>query len=129
MAVRLSRRKLASYLADELVAGKKDVARRLAAFLVEESRTRELPLIIRDIEDALAGRGIVVADIESAHELNTTTVKLLERYVKEQTNAKQVHFRTNVDETLLGGVRVNVPGQELDATLRRKLTNLKATKV
>jgi F0F1-type ATP synthase delta subunit len=129
MAIRLSRRKLAAYLADELVAGKKDVPARLAAFLVDTKRMRELPLIIRDIEDALASRGIVVADIDSAHELDTATMKLLESFVKEQTSAKHVHFRTRVDETLLGGVRVNVPGQELDATLRRKLTNLKATKV
>lgn len=129
MAMRLSRRKLASYLADELVAGKKDVATRLAAFLIDTRRIRELPLIVRDIEDALVSRGVVVADVDSAHQLSSDTMKLLERYVKEQTNAKQVHFRTSVDETLLGGVRVNVPGQELDETLRRKLTNLKATKV
>ena len=129
MAIRLSRRKLASYLAEELVAGKKDVPTRLAAFLVDTKRMRELPLIIRDIEDALATRGIVVADVDSAYELNAATMKLLESFVKDQTKAKQVHFRTSVDETLLGGVRVNVPGQELDATLRRKLTNLKATKV
>lgn len=129
MAMRLSRRKLASYLADELVAGKKDVPARLAAFLVDTKRMRELPLIIRDIEDALATRGIVVADVDSARELNSTTMKLLESFVKDQTSARYVHFRTSVDETLLGGVRVNVPGQELDATLRRKLANLKATKV
>jgi F-type H+-transporting ATPase subunit delta len=129
MATRLSRRKLASYLADELATGKKDVPERLAAFLVDTKRMRELPLIIRDIEDALVARGIVVADVDSAHELNSATMKLLESFVKDQTNARYVHFRTSVDETLLGGVRVNVPGQELDATLRRKLTNLKATKV
>lgn len=127
--MRLSRRKLASYLADELVAGKKDVPVRLAAFLIDTKRMRELPLIVRDIEDALASRGIVVTDVDSAHELNAATMKLVESFVKDQTNAKQVHFRTSLDQTLLGGVRVNVPGQELDATLRRKLTNLKATKV
>jgi F0F1-type ATP synthase delta subunit len=129
MALRLSRRKLSAYLADELVAGKKDVPARLAAFLLDTNRMRELPLIIRDIEDALATRGIVIADIDSAYKLTADTTKQLESFVKNKTNAKQVHFRTAIDETLLGGVRVNLPGQELDATLRRKLTNLKATKV
>jgi F0F1-type ATP synthase delta subunit len=129
MALRLSRRKLSAYLADELIAGKKDVPARLAAFLLDTNRMRELPLIVRDIEDALATRGIVIADIDSAYKLTADTTKQLESFVKNKTGAKQVHFRTAIDETLLGGVRVNLPGQELDATLRRKLTNLKATKV
>lgn len=129
MALRLSRRKLSAYLADELVAGKKDVATRLAAFLLDTKRMRELPLIIRDIEDALATRGVVIADIDSAYTLSGDTTKLLKTFVQDKTSAKQVHFRTAIDPALLGGVRVNLPGQELDATLRRKLTNLKATKV
>jgi F-type H+-transporting ATPase subunit delta len=128
MAVRLSRRKISAYLADELIAGKKDVPTRLAALLLDTRRMRELPLIVRDIEDALATRGVVIADIDSAYQLSTDTKKQLEAFVRDKTNAKQVHFRTAIDETLLGGVRVNLPGQELDATLRRKLTNLKATK-
>jgi len=129
MAVRLSRRKISAYLADELVAGKKDVPSRLAAFLLDANRMRELPLIVRDIEDALASRGVVIADVDSAYKISADTTKLLESFIRDQTKAKQVHFRTAIDETLLGGVRVNLPGQELDATLRRKLTNLKATKV
>ena len=126
--MRLSRRKISAYLADELLAGKKDVPTRLAAFLLDTRRMRELPLIVRDIEDALATRGVVVADIDSAYKLSADTTKQLELFVKSKTGAGQVHFRTAIDETLLGGVRVNLPGQELDATLRRKLTNLKATK-
>ena len=53
MAIRLSRRKIASFYADEILAGRADVTKRLAAFLLDTRRTRELPLIVRDIEDAL----------------------------------------------------------------------------
>lgn len=128
MSVRLSRRKISAYLADELIAGHSDVVKQLAAFLVDTNRLRELPLIVRDIEDALADRGVVVADIESAHDLSDEAVKVIKSFVATTTGAKQVHFRTATDESLLGGVRVNLPGQELDGTLRHKLTMLKATK-
>ncbi len=129
MAVRVSRRKIASYYADELLAGKTDIATRLAALLLDTGRVRELDLIVRDIEDALEARGVVVADIASAHTLSQATQKDITAFLKKQSDAKEVHLRVNVDQALLGGVRINVPGRELDTTLRRKLTLLKASKV
>lgn len=129
MAVRVSRRKIASYYADELLAGKTDIATRLAALLLDTGRARELDLIVRDIEDALEARGVVVADIASAHTLSQATQKDITAFLKKQSDAKEVHLRVNVDQALLGGVRINVPGRELDTTLRRKLTLLKASKV
>ena len=129
MAVRVSRRKIASYYADELLAGKTDSATRLAALLLDTGRVRELDLIVRDIEDALEARGVVVADIASAHTLSQATQKDITAFLKKQSDAKEVHLRVNVDQALLGGVRINVPGRELDTTLRRKLTLLKASKV
>ncbi|MBH1956408.1 F0F1 ATP synthase subunit delta [Candidatus Saccharibacteria bacterium] len=129
MAVRVSRRKIASYYADELLARKTDIATRLAALLLDTGRVRELDLIVRDIEDALEARGVVVADIASAHTLSQATQKDITAFLKKQSDAKEVHLRVNVDQALLGGVRINVPGRELDTTLRRKLTLLKASKV
>ncbi|AKM79910.1 TPA: hypothetical protein DDX46_01115 [Candidatus Saccharibacteria bacterium] len=129
MAVRVSRRKIASYYADELLARKTDIATRLAALLLDTGRVRELDLIVRDIEDALEARGVVVADVASAHTLSQATQKDITAFLKKQSDAKEVHLRVNVDQALLGGVRINVPGRELDTTLRRKLTLLKASKV
>lgn len=129
MAIRLSRRKIAAYYADELLAGRREVAKRLGAFLLDARRMRELPLIIRDIEDALATRGLVVADVASAHSLSDPAKKELDGFIRAQTGAQQVQMRTHVDESLLGGVRVNLPGSELDATIRHKLSTLKAHKL
>lgn len=129
MALRVSRRKISAYYADQLLAGNKSVASQLAAFLVETKRTRELELIVRDIEDALAARGVVVADVASAHELTDATRASIEAFLQTTHGAKAVHLRENVDQTLLGGVQITTAGFELDATLRRKLTALKANKV
>lgn len=129
MPGRLSRRKIAAYTADQLVAGKSSVLDELAALIIDEGRERELPLIVRDIEGALLARGIAVADLDSAYELTGEAKNSLETLVKEQTGAKTVHFRTREEKDLLGGVRLSLPGEELDATVRRRLDNLKAMKV
>jgi F-type H+-transporting ATPase subunit delta len=124
MAQRISRRKLAAYAADQLVDGKKTgaVVKEVAAFLIDTKRTREAELLVRDIESALAERGIVVADVTSAFPL-TDALKV---DVKRLIGSKELVLRETVDPSVLGGVRVLTPGKRLDATLKRKIQALKA---
>jgi F-type H+-transporting ATPase subunit delta len=129
MAQRLSRRKIASYYADELLAGNKKVVTELAAFLLQSRRTNELELIVRDVEEALAHRGVVVADIASSRALTSGATAAITTFLSDKTRATDIRLRTSVDPSLLGGVRIRVPGQELDTTLSRKLSLLKASKV
>lgn len=124
MANRLSRRKLAAFAADKLAAGSRpaDALRDVAAYLVDSGRTREQELLVRDIEDAMATRGVVVADVASAHPLSESITSEL----KVLTGAKSLQLRSTVDETLLGGVRIDIPGKRFDGTIRHKLDRLKA---
>lgn len=126
--VKLSRRKVASHLADELIAGKQ-VTNKLAAFLIESKRTRELELYVRDIEAALAERGVLLADVASAREIANETFETITNYLRKKTGAKDVHLRTTVDPALLGGVRIETPDERLDSTLRHKLNQLTASKL
>lgn len=126
---RLSRRKIAAYFADELIAGR-DVTRPLAAYLVETKRIRESTLVIRDIEAALSERGVLLADVASSRELTKDIEDTITTYLKSATGVKSVHLRTEVDESLLGGVRIETPGTRLDNTVRerlRKLQQLRST--
>ncbi len=125
----LSRRKISGYVADKLIGGRSDVLSELAAYLLETKRTKELELIVRDIEDALAARGVVVADVTSARSLTEQSLKALEQFVTQESGASTVTFRQAVDESVIGGVRLALPGREMDATVRRKLTTLKTSKV
>ena len=129
MAQRLSRRKIAAYYADQLVAGKKSAPKELAAYLVETGRVRELELIVRDTEAALADRGILLADVTSSHRLGESTTKAVKAYLQSTTRATTIQLRESVDPDLLGGVRISVPGSEMDATLRHRLNQLKASKI
>ena len=60
MAVRVSRRKIASYYADELLARKTDIATRLAALLLDTGRVRELDLILPDIQNYLHHKNLYI---------------------------------------------------------------------
>lgn len=124
MAQRVSRRKMADYAADAIISGQppKVVLQQLAAYLVTANRTREQELLVRDIETALAMRGLVVADVTSARSLTAT----LEQDIKKMTGASQVQLRERHDPSVLGGVRIDVAGKRFDGTLRHKLNALKA---
>lgn len=125
---RLSRRKVAALLADELIAGK-NVTKKLAAYLIETKKTRELSLYMRDIESALNERGILLADVASSHILTSDTENTIIHFLKKTTGAKDVHLRPKVDPSLLGGVRIETPDQRLDNTLRHRLNQLTASKI
>ena len=124
MAQRISRRKLADLVASRIVAGQStDVAlREIAAYLIATKRTREQLLVVRDIESALQDKGTVVADVTSVHAVGES----LHQQIKDLTGATSLQLRTTLDDTVLGGVRIDIPGKRFDGTIRRKLNALKA---
>lgn len=127
MARKLSRRALAHHVATHLVHGKpqKEIARQLAAYLIWTRRTKELSLIVRDIQVYLAEHGHIAGKVTSARALSVATLKELETFTKQQTGAKQVSLDTVIDESVIGGVKLELPGRELDTTVARQLTILK----
>lgn len=127
MAERISRRKLAAYTVDELERGKPldQITRQLAGFLIDERRTREADLLVRSIEDELASRGTVVARVRSARPVNQEMRGAIKRLLQAST----LHLDETVDETLIGGVRIEAPGERLDATIKRKILALGQAKM
>ena len=65
------------------------------------------------------------ASIVSAFDLSAETKKALEAFVKTKTKATQVSLSNMVDPSVLGGVKITIPGRELDQTVARQLTVLK----
>ena len=125
---KLSRRKIAQTWASELVKGR-DITKQVAAYLVTERRVDEAGLIVRDTEAALAERGIVVADVAGARDLSTEARQAIEKFLTISLNAQKVALRESTDASLLGGVRVDVAGRQLDATLKTRLNKLKTSKI
>ena len=129
MANRISRRKLAEHVAAELLKGKTSVLDELAAYLIDTRRTREAELIVRDVEAALLESGTLLADVVTAHELSGSTKTALIDYLQKKTDAKTVKLRESRDESLIGGVKVTIPGAVLDTSIRHKLNVLRTTKL
>lgn len=124
MATRLSRHKIAAHVADRLLSGSsaQKVLKEVAAYLVDSRRTRETELVVREIEEALASRGVVVADVTSAHPISKSVKAEIARLV----GAKTLQIRETIDPGVLGGVHISLPGKRYDGTLRRKIMALKA---
>lgn len=125
---KLSRRKIAVLWADQLVEGH-DITAKVAAYLIEERRTDEISLIVRETEIALAERGVVVADVTSANSLSDESRSSIEKFLAISLNARKVAFREAHDPSVIGGVKIDVAGQQLDATLKARLNQLKSSKI
>jgi F-type H+-transporting ATPase subunit delta len=127
MAARLSRRKIALNVTQRLLAGEEQklVMKEVAAFLIDTGRIREIDLLVRDIEGELAESGIVVADVLSAYPLADE----LKKEVGKMVGAKDLQLRETVDPSVLGGMRINVPGKRYDGTLRHRIAALKAKQI
>jgi len=128
MPGKLSRRQIAAYVAEQHLAGV-DVTRQVAAYLVDTKRTRELELLVRDVESELLARNVVVANVASARALTDTIKRSVKQFVSDQYSGATVQLRESVDPTLLGGVKIKTPDAEIDRTLRRRLTNITKAKV
>lgn len=127
---KIARRKLATYFVTQLEAGvsAKKLAEQAVAYLVEERQVGQLELLIRDIEQAAAQRGVVVAHIETAKPLQADATKQISDFVRAAENAREVIVtETETNPELIGGVIVRTPTSVFDGSIRAKLRQLQAT--
>lgn len=126
--VRLSRRLLARHTAERLLAGasQASVVESLSAYLVDTGRTREADLIVKDIVADLADHGVVLASATTAFGMTDAVRKQIEQFISDETGAKEIILEEQTDPSVLGGVKLSIPGQELDSTIARKLNHLRA---
>ncbi len=121
--MRLSRHKLAQYAADQLLDGNTAVLRQIAAYLIEQQRTHEADLLVRDIESQLAQRGELVARAATAHPIDA---QQLTTALASLTGAQTVHVELIHDPSLIAGIKIDLPDSRLDTTVKRKLTALRS---
>ena len=141
----VSRRKLAKYAAEQLLAGNDAVLEEIAGFLIYEKHEREVELLARDIEVELAERGTVVATVESATPLGEATKDAIKRLLSSNSGMESltsvevpsdhstkditVLLRESIDQALIGGFKLRTPTATLDATVLKKLNDLRAKKI
>lgn len=125
---KLSRRAIANYTADQLVAGVSAhaLARRLAAVLTESGLTNQLEFLLGDIASELESRGqLAVGRVTTIHPLTEELGAALKAQIKTATKVREVLLEEQIDKSVIGGIRVETASRVWDDTLSRKLNRLK----
>lgn len=101
-------------------------SREIAAYLLETGRTGELESLLRDIIQVRAEHGIVEVVAVSAHSLTAKLQADIKHEVRKQyPHAKQVVIAEQLDPSVVAGVRLELPSEQLDLSVRNKLNRFK----
>lgn len=125
---KLSRRVLAIYGAEQLLADKNPgkVAKQLASVLVASRRQNQAEQLVDDIAWELEKRGRMAnAQVTSARALSETLRKQINAHIKAAAKVQQVILNEVVDESVIGGLKIDTAAHSWDKTLRRKLTQIR----
>ncbi len=126
--MKLTRRKLSAYAAEKIVSGANvtGVMTEIAAYLVANGRTKESILVLRDIETRLLEHGVALVTLTSARELSKEALADIAAMLKREQGIETVSFNQIIDASVIGGVRIELPGQVADFTVKAKLDALVA---
>lgn len=128
MVTKLSRRKIATVVAERLLEGDKTIIKDLAGYLFYTKQTRSINLLVRDIENALLDRGVLVAKVVSVHDLADSVKKQIDAFLLDESGANSVQVQYSIDKDLIGGIQISTPQAILDTNIKNKLQRLKAAK-
>jgi F0F1-type ATP synthase delta subunit len=122
------RRELAEYIAKKTLDVKnyKTLVREVAAYLLDQNLTSDLGSLMRDIMQVRAEFGIIEAAAVSAHSLSIDVRNEIKDILNQRfPQAKQISVANKIDPSVVGGVRVETAGQQIDMTVRGKLAAFK----
>jgi len=127
MPAKLSRRKISNYMADQFVSGGDSglLVKQLAAYLIDNNQTKELELIVRDIEYELQVRGTILARVTTRFDLADSVKSEIKKMIQQKTDSKTIVFKEIIDPKIIAGIKIDLPGKQLDATVARRLTRLR----
>jgi F0F1-type ATP synthase delta subunit len=120
----ITRRRLATYIADGLETERESRLRQVAAWLIEQHRTNEASYVVRDIQSVMAYRGVVSATITTSRPLSTGTRHGLKDFIRRATSATKLEVQEKVNSKLLGGAMIETPDARFDGTVTTKLHTL-----
>lgn len=103
-----------------------ELVKSIAAYMVTESKPVDIDSLVRDVMQYRLERGMVEAVVASAHPLTPAVVADIEALLKDRyPSAKTVKIDNRIDQNLVGGVRVELPHETLDLSVRSKLNMFK----
>lgn len=121
------RQTVAKVLAERtLNSDQKSLSTYIAAYLLQTRRTAELEPLLRDIMQYRADKGVVEVVAVTAHSLTPDIKQHIESLIRAQfKDATQIIVSEELRPDMIGGVRLELPNQQLDLTVRAQLQRLK----
>lgn len=122
------RTRIAYTIADKTLksGSTRSLSEQIAAYLLAERRVGDLDSILRDVQADWAKSGTVEVIASSAHQLSSATEAQITAQVTKLYPAANKIIVTHVeDPELIGGVRLNLPNQQLDLSVEAKLNKFK----
>lgn len=130
MSARPTTRQIAAALLQLLESGEKSehVAEAAASYLITERRSHEHDAITHDMLELRAAQGTVEAVATSAYKLSDTVRRELKFIMSEQFQpGNRVVLSEVHSPALVGGVKLEAPGVQLDLSIKHRLQQLTAT--
>jgi F0F1-type ATP synthase delta subunit len=104
----------------------KRFSKEVAGYLLDKNMTDELDSLTRDMVSYRAESGVVEVNTVSAHQLSGAALKEVRGKVKQlYPSARQIIINQRIDQDQIGGVRLELPDQQLDLSIRGKLNRFK----
>lgn len=108
------------------VSDTKLLAKEIAAYLLVEHRISELDSLLRDIIQYRADHGVVEAVVVSVQGLSDQVKTDIRDLLHDEfPSAKTLAWHDKLDSKIVGGLRVELPNEQLDITARAKLNMFK----
>lgn len=117
----ISRMQIAEYVAARLVSGRRESIKSAAAWLVAHGKARQARYLAQDVAYLLSRDGYILAAVTTARPLSEAARGQVSKYVTQQLKARELEMQQHVDNQVVGGIKIGVPGQEYDATVKTKL--------
>ena len=108
------------------VTDRAKLVKAVAGYLATEQPDVDLDSLLRDIMQYRLEKGLVEVVAVSAHELTPEVIKDIETLLKEHfPGSKHVFIDQHIDESVVGGIRLELPHKTLDLSVRSKLNLFK----
>ena len=103
-----------------------DVAKVAAQEIIAQRWLRDIDAILRDVSaELLTEQKHLEAEVTSAHDISKELRKSITSFLTDRYEAKTVALTDIVDPSIIGGLVIKTPNEELDASIKTKLTTLK----
>jgi F0F1-type ATP synthase delta subunit len=120
--------RIADVVADQTLqqGSSKELAQKIAAYLLSERRVGELDSLLRDVQADWADKGYVEVLARSAYPLTDTVKQDIEQRIRPLFPVVDKVVVTEIaDPDVIGGVQIQLADRQLDLSVEAKLNTFK----